>query len=83
MPILVAFPVDPDKRKALVEMTGKPVPTYEDATESPCAGCGETLLVGPRVRAAMITMPLYCPWCAITVIKAEGGIVALAHLGGK
>lgn len=59
-------------------------PRYAGETPDVCAGCQAPIMVGPRVRAAMVQLPdrtLVCLQCAAGLMRA--GVPAGPHLGNR
>lgn len=77
----VAFPIAEAQRELLRLVMGTPLPTrYREGAENrPCASCGMTLNVGPRVLA--LGVPIYCPVCVRHLTASLGLDVCVEHLG--
>jgi hypothetical protein len=73
--IAVAFPVAEPQRALLRRILGKPLPSMykAGAEERPCATCGLTLNVGPRLLEHMLArgVKVYCPICLIATGATE------------
>jgi hypothetical protein len=80
--IAVAFPVAEAQRALLRSMApDTPLPAlYENGAKNlPCAECGMTLNVGPRLQAT--GLPIYCLICATHMAKQTRTQIDVQHLG--
>ena len=56
------------------------------AIKVPCDQCGEKLWIGPKQQEAKSKSPeieVVCTWCSFKERQREGGMAAMAHLGGQ